>query len=117
MREEGQNGHESDFTDKRQACQVSRTSQPVPEQLTTAYRLAPHSQIQRLVLLVLLLLFAIHLLADFLVVTLKRGEILTRLAELSFFHTFSNVPVHESTLRVQEIELRMATQVRVQLSG
>merc|ERR1711998_715902 len=41
---------------------------------------------------------------DFFVVLLESGEILTGLRELSFFHTFSDVPVDESTLGVHKIE-------------
>jgi len=42
---------------------------------------------------------------DFLVVLLESGEILTGLGELSFFHTFSDVPVNEGSLGVHKIEL------------
>lgn len=37
----------------------------------------------------------------YLVILLKRRKILTSLGELSFLHTFSDEPMHESTLRVE----------------
>mmetsp|Transcript_7676 Transcript_7676/g.16556 ORF Transcript_7676/g.16556 Transcript_7676/m.16556 type:complete len:202 (+) Transcript_7676:169-774(+) len=43
--------------------------------------------------------------SNFLVILLKSSQILTSLTKLSFFHTLSNVPMHESTLRVHQIEL------------
>jgi len=42
---------------------------------------------------------------DFLVVLLESGEILTGLGELTFFHTFTDVPVDEGSLGVHKIEL------------
>merc|ERR1712070_1078404 len=43
--------------------------------------------------------------ADLLIVLLQSSEIFTRLGELSFFHTLSNIPVDKGTLGVHEIEL------------
>jgi hypothetical protein len=43
--------------------------------------------------------------SDFFVVLFESSQILTSLGELSFFHTFSDVPVDESSLGVHEIEL------------
>jgi len=42
--------------------------------------------------------------ADFLVVFLESGEILTGLGEFTLLHTLTDIPVHEGTLRVEEIE-------------
>lgn len=42
---------------------------------------------------------------DFLVVLLEGGKIFSGLRELTFFHTFSDVPVDEGSLGVHEIEL------------
>jgi len=42
---------------------------------------------------------------DFFVILLEGSEILTGLGEFSLFHTFSDVPVDESTLGVHKIEL------------
>jgi len=42
---------------------------------------------------------------DFFVILLEGGEILTGLGEFSLFHTFSDVPMDESSLGVHEIEL------------
>merc|ERR1719484_231358 len=41
---------------------------------------------------------------DFLVILLEGGEIFSGFGELSFFHTFSDVPVDESSLGVHKIE-------------
>merc|ERR1719409_1521348 len=43
--------------------------------------------------------------ADLLVVLLQRGEVLASLAELALLHTLTDVPVHESTLGVHQVEL------------
>jgi len=43
--------------------------------------------------------------SDLLVVLLEGSEILTSLGEFTFLHTFTDVPVDESTLGVHEIEL------------
>jgi len=42
---------------------------------------------------------------DFLVILLEGGEILTGFGEFTFFHTFTDVPVNESSLGVHKIEL------------
>jgi len=47
--------------------------------------------------------------ADFLVVFLESGEILASLGELALLHTLTNIPVHEGTLRVEEIEFVVET--------
>merc|ERR1719316_1004445 len=39
------------------------------------------------------------------VILLQSSKIFSRLRELTFFHTFSNIPVDESTFRIHEIEL------------
>jgi len=43
--------------------------------------------------------------SDLFVILLERGKILTGFGELSFLHTFSDVPVDEGSLGVHEIEL------------
>merc|ERR1719498_735265 len=43
--------------------------------------------------------------ADLLIVLLKGGKILTSLTELTFFHTFTDIPVHKCTLAVHQVEL------------
>lgn len=50
--------------------------------------------------------------AYFLVVLLEGGEILTSLRELSLFHTLTDVPVDEGTLRVEQVELVVETAPR-----
>merc|ERR1712107_284177 len=47
--------------------------------------------------------------ADLLVVFLQRGKIFTGLGELTFFHSFSNVPVHEGALGVHKIPMVVDT--------
>merc|ERR1712199_83990 len=47
--------------------------------------------------------------ADLLVVLLQSSEIFTRFREFSLFHSFSDVPMNEGTLRVHEIELMVDT--------
>merc|ERR1719326_418341 len=42
---------------------------------------------------------------DLFVVLLKGSKVFTRLGELAFLHTLSDIPVHEGTLGVHEIEL------------
>merc|ERR1712070_154934 len=42
---------------------------------------------------------------DLLVVLLEGSKILTSLTELTFFHALTNIPVHECTLAVHEVEL------------
>merc|ERR1712184_221638 len=46
---------------------------------------------------------------DLLVVLLQRSQILTGLGELAFFHPLPNVPMHEGTLGIHEIELMVDT--------
>ena len=43
--------------------------------------------------------------SDLLVITLKRSQVLTSLREFTLLHTLTNIPVHESTLGVHEVEL------------
>ena len=43
--------------------------------------------------------------ANFLVILLEGGQILTSLGEFAFFHTFTDVPVNERALGVHKIEL------------
>merc|ERR1719353_43344 len=57
-----------------------------------------------LVLLFFLALAIGGLGADLLVVLLEGGKILTGLGELTFLHTLTDVPVHEGTLGVHEVE-------------
>merc|ERR1712025_1289281 len=57
-----------------------------------------------LVLLFFLALTIGGLGADLLVVLLEGGKILTGLGELTFLHTLTDVPVHEGTLGVHEVE-------------
>merc|ERR1712185_764235 len=47
--------------------------------------------------------------ANLFVVFLQSCEIFTRLGELTLLHTFSNVPMHEGTLGVHEVELVIDT--------
>jgi len=47
--------------------------------------------------------------ADFLIVFLESGKILAGLRELALLHTLTNIPVHEGTLRVEEIEFVVET--------
>merc|ERR1711939_1118457 len=42
---------------------------------------------------------------DLLVVLLEGSQVLTGLGELTFLHTLTDVPVHERTLRVHQVEL------------
>ena len=42
---------------------------------------------------------------DFFVILLEGGKILTGFGEFTFFHTFTNIPVDESSLGVHKIEL------------
>merc|ERR1719472_65531 len=42
---------------------------------------------------------------NFFVVLLQGRQVLTSLAELAFFHAFSDIPVNECTLAVHKIEL------------
>merc|ERR1712032_117935 len=58
-----------------------------------------------LVILLFLTLTIGSLGANLLVVLLEGGKILTRLGELTFLHTLTDVPVHEGTLGVHEVEL------------
>merc|ERR1712195_125434 len=60
-----------------------------------------------LVLIAFLALSAIidRLGSDLLVVLLEGSKILTGLGELTFFHAFTDVPVHESTLGVHQVKL------------
>merc|ERR1739846_109565 len=46
---------------------------------------------------------------NFLVVLLEGSQVLTCFRELSFFHTFSNIPVNESTLSIHKIKLMIQT--------
>merc|ERR1712159_402527 len=62
--------------------------------------------------LVLFLIFAFTISglgADLLVVLLEGGKVLTGLGELTFLHTLTDVPVHEGTLGVHEVELVVDT--------
>lgn len=47
--------------------------------------------------------------SDLLVILLEGGQILTGLGELTFLHTFTNVPVNESALGVHQIKLVIET--------
>ena len=63
-----------------------------------------------LILLALFLSFALDGVdADLFVVLLQGSEILTGLGELSLLHALSDVPVHEGTLGVHQIELVIET--------
>merc|ERR1719171_2473670 len=56
--------------------------------------------------LFLILAFAISGVgANLLVVLLEGGKVLTGLGELTFLHTLTDIPVHEGTLGVHEVEL------------
>jgi len=58
-----------------------------------------------LVLLLLKFTFLLSVHGNLLVILLKSSKILTSLRELSLLHTLSNIPMHEGTLCVHEIEL------------
>merc|ERR1719326_296888 len=62
-----------------------------------------------LVLFLILTLAIGGLGAHLLVVLLEGGKILTGLGELTFLHTLTDVPVHEGTLGVHEVELVVDT--------
>jgi len=47
--------------------------------------------------------------SDFFVILLQSSEILTSFGEFTFFHTFTDVPVDESSLGVHKIELMIQT--------
>merc|ERR1719326_2610061 len=64
-----------------------------------------NQNITSLVLFFLLTLAIGGLGTDLLVVLLKGGKILTGLGELTFLHTLTDVPVHEGTLGIHEVEL------------
>ena len=57
------------------------------------------------VLVEVLVLVLVGVSADLLVVLLEGGDVLPGLAELSFLHTLSDVPVDEGPLAVHEVEL------------
>jgi len=46
---------------------------------------------------------------DLLIVLLESGKILTGLGKLALLHTLTDIPVHEGTLGVEEIELVVET--------
>merc|ERR1712100_791175 len=46
---------------------------------------------------------------DLFVILLKGGQILTGFGEFTFFHTFTDVPMDESSLGVHKIELMIKT--------
>ena len=66
-----------------------------------------------LVLLLFLTLTISGLSANLLVVLLEGGKILTGLGELTFLHTLTDVPVHEGTLGVHEVELVVNARVEL----
>merc|ERR1712151_1195926 len=43
--------------------------------------------------------------ANLLVVLLQCGKVLAGLRELTFFHTLADIPMHEGSLRVHQVEL------------
>merc|ERR1719401_964798 len=43
--------------------------------------------------------------ANFLVVLLQRGKVFTCFRELTFFHSFANIPMYEGTFGVHKVEL------------
>jgi hypothetical protein len=47
--------------------------------------------------------------ANFLIILLKGSQVFTGLGEFTFLHTLTNVPVHESTFGVKEVELVVKT--------
>merc|ERR1712141_335415 len=47
--------------------------------------------------------------ADFFIIFLKSSQIFTGFGEFSFFHTFSNIPMDESTLGIHKIKLMIKT--------
>jgi len=64
--------------------------------------------VELLELITITLLFTLtfcSLNANFLVVLLQSCQVLTCLRELTFFHTFTDVPMHKSSLGIHEIEL------------
>merc|ERR1719450_952409 len=76
-------------------CQLPRSPSPRPQD--------PHA---------IALFFALALSrldANFLVVLLQGRKILTRLGELTFLHTFADVPMHKRALGVHQVELMIDT--------
>src|SRR6266849_9710668 len=64
--------------------------------------------------LVLSLLFNIHRVkTHFFVILLKSREILPCFRELTLFHSLANIPVHESPLRVKQIEFTIQPSPRI----
>jgi hypothetical protein len=64
-----------------------------------------HQQTSLVLVTLVAILALIELSADLLVVLLERRQVLTGLRELTFLHTLTDVPVHEGTLGVHEVEL------------
>lgn len=75
-----------------------------------ACKRTPPEKSSHLVLAHLLRIRAVN--TDLLVILLESREVLASLRELSLLHTLADVPVHESTLRVQEVELVVKTAPR-----
>merc|ERR1711944_234554 len=46
---------------------------------------------------------------NFLIILFEGSQIFTGLRELTFFHTFSNIPMNESTLGIHEVKLVIKT--------
>jgi hypothetical protein len=64
-----------------------------------------HQQTSLVLVTLVAILALIELSTDLLVVLLERRQVLTGLRELTFLHTLTDVPVHEGTLGVHEVEL------------
>merc|ERR1711988_1843557 len=79
--------------------------------------LIKRKRIFNLVLFLFLTLAIGGLGANLLVVLLEGGKVLTGLGELTFLHTFTDVPVHEGTLGVHEVELVVNTGQSLSHSG
>merc|ERR1712168_821183 len=63
-----------------------------------------------LIFIIFLLSFLVHRVdTNFFVILLQSCHVFTSFRELTFFHTFSDIPMHESTLGVHEIELMIKT--------
>merc|ERR1719329_2007345 len=84
----------------------ANTEVPLSDQSHTHKQCANTKSLSEFIAIALFLTFTLcSLNADLLVVLLQGGKILTGLAELTFLHTLTDVPVHECTLAVHQVEL------------
>merc|ERR1712168_321964 len=63
-----------------------------------------------LIFIIFLLSFLVHRVdTNFFVILLQSSHVFTSFRELTFFHTFSDVPMHERTFGIHKIELMIKT--------